>query len=366
MPAVLDAKWTLAAAGQTSRHGLLGVVDATGHLTIHSLQAEDRPSGSNSWQLRQTADLPLNPRQALALSLDWSDRIHQYPSHSAAGQSSKVSNAALIVSQSDGSLVYLPSIEAAITGDEAKVPARQTNQEDEDDIQDDDDDDDDDGTAVGASPSQHWEAKPVGLESWHAHDHEAWIAAFDTFSGGQVAWSGSDDLTMKGWDMRTPIRSNGQRQPTFVNRREFDGGVTTMQSHWSKEGLWAVGSYDSKLRLFDARNPLRPVSSLELPGGIWRLKWHPTDPSLLLAGCMHGGFAVVDVAGGRASIAGEDGLSREFGQSPEIVTTFEGHGSLAYGCDWDRGGSECEAGEQSSSMVYSCSFYDKLLCAWRG
>lgn len=145
-----------------------------------------------------------------------------------------------------------------------------------------------------------------------------------------------------------------------------------MQSHWAREGVWAVGSYDSKLRLFEARLPARPFATLELPGGIWRLKWHPTDPSLLLAGCMHGGFAIIRVPWLASSASSDD---EDKSSLLNIISTFEGHESLAYGCDWERGSSETvrewvtgtsaktTAGVEPS-LVYSCSFYDKRLCSW--
>lgn len=356
MAAILDAKWTLArpSFASSSSQGLLAVADAQGHVTLHQLLgAEQASSLRHPWRLEQVADLEINPSKALCLSLDWSDRARHYPSSHLSTGATSGSDASLVVSQSDGSLAWLPSVEMAVTGSQPAGTHGMVKDRMEADKEDEESEDNHDGDEdnVRFAP---WPAAPHGLQRWHAHDHEAWIAAFSPHSSGQILWSGGDDLALKGWDVRTPLRG-GKRQPTFVNRKSFDGGVTTMQAHWAadREHTWAVGSYDSRLRIFDARQPLRPVAEKEMPGGIWRLKWHPENAELLLAGCMHGGFAVVRV-GERSE--------------PEIVSTFEEHDSLAYGCDWDRGAGEGgrEEDEGEETMIYSCSFYDKKLCAWRG
>ncbi|KAG8987658.1 hypothetical protein FRB90_003223 [Tulasnella sp. 427] len=108
-------------------------------------------------------------------------------------------------------------------------------------------------------------------ETWKAHDFEPWIAAWDYWSGGQVIYTGGDDCKMKGWDLR-----QGTSTATFVNKN-FEGGVTTIQSHPYEEHVLAVGSYDSTVRLFDTRKPLRPLLQMDVGGGAWRVKWHPSE-----------------------------------------------------------------------------------------
>lgn len=84
-------------------------------------------------------------------------------------------------------------------------------------------------------------------------------------------------------------------------------------------------------------------------GGVWRAKWHPTDPQLLLAACMYNGFAVLQVD----PAAGD----------PSILVTYEhGPGSLSYGADWCRAAAAVGGG--LGTLAATCSFYDRMLHLW--
>ncbi|KAI5478338.1 WD repeat protein [Pseudohyphozyma bogoriensis] len=173
------------------------------------------------------------------------------------------------------------------------------------------------------------------VDTWKAHDFEPWIAAFDCWNPN-VVWSGGDDCKMKGWDLRTG----------------FEGGVTSIQSHPLRENIIAVGSYDTQIHLFDRRSPLTPLATHNSLGGIWRLKWHATNPDRLLIAAMHGGFEVVDWDfSSSPSNAGSEGKWEVGGA--EQKASFLGHESLAYGVDWS-GGRDAEGRD----LVASCSFYD--------
>ena len=115
-----------------------------------------------------------------------------------------------------------------------------------------------------------------------------------------------------------------------------------------------VLSYDNTVRLFDARKPLVPLTQVEVGGGVWRVKWHPSEKRKndLLVACMHDGCKVV-----RSDI-GEDLVN----SSGTVTQRFDEHKSMAYGADW----SYAEANAEGETLIASCSFYDHMLCTWRG
>jgi diphthamide biosynthesis protein 7 len=171
---------------------------------------------------------------------------------------------------------------------------------------------------------------------WAAHDFEPWITAWDG-TDLSTAWSGGDDLRLKRWDVRCALST--------LSVRGFDGGVTTIAPSPHAPHLLAVGSYDARLRIFDVRSPRTPLSETEMPGGIWRTRWHPSPERKgdILNACMHGGFAVVRVP--------------EDGAEGEIIRTFPG--TLGYGADW------CRRSSTEDSIVATCSFYDHVMHVWR-
>ena len=117
-------------------------------------------------------------------------------------------------------------------------------------------------------------------------------------------------------------------------------------------------SYDNTVRLFDARNPLKPLTRVDVGGGAWRVKWHPSPERKhdLLVACMHDGCKVIQF-----DIAGESEPSLKI-TSDTLLKRFEKHESMAYGADW----SFAPTSSAKDTLIGSCSFYDHLLQLWRG
>jgi len=111
-------------------------------------------------------------------------------------------------------------------------------------------------------------------------------------------------------------------------------------------------SYDSSVRLFDTRKPLVPLTQVNVGGGAWRVKWHPSirRKNDLLVACMHDGFKVIHF---------DDLDAQNF--TGNITERYDKHESLAYGADWCFGGVK-----DDKTVVASCSFYDHSLHLWRG
>eukprot|EP00049_Salpingoeca_infusionum_P002146 m.54380 g.54380 ORF g.54380 m.54380 type:complete len:332 (-) comp11410_c0_seq6:81-1076(-) len=176
------------------------------------------------------------------------------------------------------------------------------------------------------------------VESWKAHEHPAWITAFNYFDTN-IVYSGGDDCRFRGWDRRT-----GCSAPTFVSRRH-DMGVCSMQHHRTNDHLLVTGSYDETVKLWDTRAIRQPVTEVNVGGGIWRLKWNPSNDhqDLLLCAAMHGGFHVVQL--------GEDESSLD------VVSSLDTDGELAYGASW------CWD-PKYPSLVGSCTFYNAERQLW--
>ncbi|XP_062169708.1 uncharacterized protein LOC133875554 [Alnus glutinosa] len=180
-------------------------------------------------------------------------------------------------------------------------------------------------------------------QEWKAHDFELWASSFDIHQP-QLVYTGSDDCKFSCWDLRdTPSKL------AFQNTKVHKMGVCCIVKNPSDPNTLFTGCYDEYLRVWDVRSISKPVNetSICLGGGVWRIKPHPIVPGLVLAACMHNGFAVVKMEGDKA----------------EVLETYSKHGSLAYGADWQRGES-FQDGKNKSTLVATCSFYDRLLRLW--
>ncbi|XP_068631875.1 diphthine methyltransferase isoform X1 [Battus philenor] len=162
------------------------------------------------------------------------------------------------------------------------------------------------------------------LSARKSHGFEAWVASFNYWNA-DVYYSGGDDCLFKGYDLRAP--------DAVVTNKSHEAGVTAVRSDVTTEHRLLTGSYDEKVRLWDARNLKCCITEKDVNGGVWRLKWHPYDKSVVLAACMYGGFRILRV-----------------GQDVAVVGEYLEHESIAYGADWKL--------EDNSWTVATCSFYD--------
>lgn len=110
-------------------------------------------------------------------------------------------------------------------------------------------------------------------------------------------------------------------------------------------------SYDETIKIWDTRNLKQTLSSLEIGGGIWRVKWDPQNAESILVAGMYSGIFLIGF--------NEDSTLR-------TLSTFKQHESIAYGADFSHFSPEemkNYLGETNAArIITTCSFYDKKLC----
>lgn len=172
------------------------------------------------------------------------------------------------------------------------------------------------------------------VDRWHANDYESWISAYDYHQPNTV-YSGGDDCMWKQWDLRDTSHATHRSN-------EHSMGVTAIQCHYSNDTILATGSYDERVIVWDKRKLQKPLMAYKTDGGgIWRIKWHPNNPDVMVTACMHDGVHVLEMS--------SDGSLKCLQVNRNV------HQSMAYGVDF--------VGDNVNSIA-SCSFYDKLFAVW--
>lgn len=103
-------------------------------------------------------------------------------------------------------------------------------------------------------------------------------------------------------------------------------------------------------QVFDDRNMREPCATMDLGGGVWRVKWHPAHANMVSIAAMRGGAHVLSWEGSELSK-----LSRFDGhlQHAEAIEKD----SLVYGIDWLQD-------TEDRWTFASCAFYDRSVCVW--
>jgi len=307
---VLDGKWRR----RQCKPAIYASACASGRIHLHSLE---KNNSQQKWTLSHLTSSDESNNNALCLSLAWNDFIN-----TATNDDTNIKSEDQIVSSYSNGTVALH-----------KVATTTINNDESQDV-------------VSIEETQRWNAHTMfGCPS------EVWTCSF--LRGNEnVVLSGADDVTLKVWDVRQT-----QRHIHKIGESEFDAGVTAISSHPSIDHVFAVGSYDEYVRIYDYRKMDQPMSKVHVGGGVWRIKWHPScynreeegDTShsgKMLVAAMHGGCRVVNMP----ILGGDDG------DDVEILSQFTAHESMAYGADWISS-NKCE-------VVSSCSFYDRQAFMW--
>jgi diphthine methyl ester acylhydrolase len=199
----------------------------------------------------------------------------------------------------------------------------------------------------------------------------AWVVHFDPFSRTRLL-SGGDDMRMKMWDSRLSLET-----PVAMSK-DHESGVTALQWHPSNEHIFASGSYDEAVRLWDDRNLRTPLLRVPMGGGLWRLQWAEVDvgcrgkgdaesskESYIGVACMHAGAGLLRLHLGKSNT--DDETCHD--TTPVLLDmqrfSDDSESQLNYGMDFLTVPTRSSTSSLSSAPVLvTSSFYDNQIHLW--
>ncbi|KRX07323.1 WD40-repeat-containing domain [Pseudocohnilembus persalinus] len=204
----------------------------------------------------------------------------------------------------------------------------------------------------------------INAETIRKHEFSVWACAVCPQNPEFNYLSGGDDCHLKLLDLRMPNKIG------MVNKQSHIQGITTINFSPHDANVFATGSYDEHLRMFDIRKINQELLDYKRAGGVWRARFDLNDKNKILCGIYSENyFELIDYSDPNQCKLHKKQLNFQlyiFTQCYQIqnipiiyqgniVQTFKDHEKLAYSCDISL----------DSQYISTCSFYDKKLNLWK-
>lgn len=182
-------------------------------------------------------------------------------------------------------------------------------------------------------------SKGEELCSFNGHEYGIWsLFSYDD----KVFYSGSEDATLKQWDIRVPGKA------TSICK-SYNAGVNYINTLSFNSNVLITGSYQEKIYLFDARKFPEELSSKRINHSSWDIKQiNYKNENLLFISSTYDGVNIWTI---------DSSLTLEQKHSyPLDKEEKKFHSTIVYGIDVRM--------EEDYIDVLTCSFYDNLILHW--
>lgn len=222
------------------------------------------------------------------------------------------------------------------------------------------------------------------LHMMHDEPMPAWIVACDKITRNRLL-TGGDDCMCRLWDTRANssnvVADSNSSLSLIAKIKYHSAGVTSAMWHPHREHIFATGSYDEHVVIWDTRSLAKPVLDIHTGGGVWRTKWYCQEnyDDLIITSSMQNGSRLYQLSNLHSSEGEINQLITNKQEYAATVKSTEKHfgnnsvdvpeSHLSYGIDIIKVEPQNEYNNLSAGLarkVYlaSCSFYENHIDTW--